>query len=515
MSTPPARHRPRRGLVVAATLLLISAALLLSLATRLTPLVRDRTVEALEARFDGEVELAHLHVSIFPRLRVEGSGLVLRKRDTDGEPLIRVGTFSAEAGLIGLLTRPLRLNRVQAEEMIIHIPPRRSGEEPERESPRDLPESLVIDEIRTSRGRLEIGTRKPGREPRVFEIHELRLRTVARGEPLEFEAELTNPVPRGDIHTTGRFGPWHRDAPSLTPLSGEYTFEQADLGMFNGIEGTLSSTGRYEGVLERIAVSGETSTPDFRLETGQAVPLTTSFDAIVDGTDGDTHLERVDAAFLNTRLTAKGAVVGVEGRKGREVRLDVTIHEGRIEDTLRLAIGSKPPLEGGLRLETKLRIPPGDVPVVRKLQLDGTFGLDSVKFTDLDVQRQVDTLSHRGQGKNDGEVRSGRVASDMGGQFRLRNGELTFAPLMFTVEGATVRLAGGYHLQEGSLDFHGNLLLHARLSETVGGWKSWLAKPFDALFRDKGRTVLPIKVTGSREAPEFGLDVKRALLPGR
>jgi hypothetical protein len=512
MQLPRWRARPR-GLVITATALLVTAALLLSLATRLTPLVRDRAVEALEARFDGDVQLDDLHVAVFPRLRVEGRGLVLRKPDAPEHPLIRVGAFSAEAGLVGLLTRPMRISRVETDEMVIHIPPRDPDKprDEEREG-HDLPESLIVDEVKTRRARLELGTRKPGREPRLFEIHDLRLRTVARNEPMEFEAQLTNPVPRGEVRTSGRFGPWQREEPALTPIAGTYAFEEADLGMFDGIEGTLSSTGQYEGVLERIVVTGETRTPDFRLETGQPVPLTTTFEAIVDGTDGDTYLERVDAAFLDTRLTARGAVVGAPGEKGREIRLDVTLHEGRVEDTLRLALASKPPLEGALRLETTLRIPRGEGRVVRKLQLDGSFSLASVRFTDLDVQRQIDTLSRRGQGKTD-EVRSGRVASDMGGKFRLRNGEIAFDPLMFTVEGATVRLTGGYHLVDESIDFRGNLLLHAKLSETVGGWKSWVAKPFDSLFRRDDRTVLPIKVSGNRNEPEFGLDVKRVLLP--
>jgi hypothetical protein len=513
MRMPSWTARPK-GLVIAAAALLITAAILLGLATRLTPIVRDRAVEALEARFDGEVQLDDLHVAVFPRLRVEGRGLVLQRREPQAkEPLIRVGSFFAEAGLVGLLSRPMRISRVQVDEMVIHIPPRDpDARDDGDDKAHDLPDSLVVHEVRARQARLEIGTRKADREPRVFDIHDLRLTTVARGEPMQFEAELTNPVPRGDIHTTGRFGPWERDDPSLTPVSGEYTFEDADLGTIDGIAGTLSSTGRYEGVLERIVVRGTTHTPDFRLDTGDPVPLTTAFEAVVDGTDGDTHLERIEAEFLETRLTATGAVVGAPNGKGRDIRLEVELHEGRVEDALRLAIRSKAPLEGNLRLDTKLRIPPGPGPVVRKLQLDGTFSLAAVRFTDLDVQRQIDTLSTRGRGMQ-GEVRSGRTASDMGGRFRLRNGEISFDPLMFSVEGATVRLTGGYHLVEESVDFRGNLLLHARLSETVGGWKSWVAKPFDPLFRRGGKTVLPIKVTGPRDDPEFGLDVRRVLLP--
>jgi hypothetical protein len=34
-------------------------------------------------------------------------------------------------------------------------------------------------------------------------------------------------------------------------------------------------------------------------------------------------------------------------------------------------------------------------------------------------------------------------------------------------------------------------------------------KPFDPFFRKNGVTVLPIKVTGTRDQPAFGLDFHR------
>ena len=89
------------------------------------------------------------------------------------------------------------------------------------------------------------------------------------------------------------------------------------------------------------------------------VPLKTRFTAIVDGSDGDTYLKQVDASFLDTSMTARGAVIGLEGVQGRRVEVDVTMENGRIEDLLRLAVHSETPiLRGAARLQAKLVIPP-------------------------------------------------------------------------------------------------------------------------------------------------------------
>jgi len=90
--------------------------------------------------------------------------------------------------------------------------------------------------------------------------------------------------------------------------------------------------------------------------------------------------------------------------------------------------------------------------------------------------------------------------------FRLDNGQITFRELRFGVTGATVQLAGTYGLRDEKLDFHGTLRLKAKLSEVTTGFKSLLLKPFDSFFRRNGVTVLPIKVTGTRDQPSFGLD---------
>ena len=43
------------------------------------------------------------------------------------------------------------------------------------------------------------------------------------------------------------------------------------------------------------------------------------------------------------------------------------------------------------------------------------------------------------------------------------------------------------------------------------GWKSWLLKAVDPWFRRNGKTVVPLRIEGTRAAPKFGVDVGRAL----
>src|SRR5205085_4324570 len=128
----------------------------------------------------------------------------------------------------------------------------------------------------------------------------------------------------------------------------------------------LSSKGTFDGELDRIAVNGETRTPDFRLDVaGNPVPLDTTFAAVVDGTDGDTYLNEVSATLLHTAIAAKGAVVGADGVKGKSVQVKVTIASGRIEDVLKLAVkGDRPLMSGKLALHANLDLPAGKADVL-------------------------------------------------------------------------------------------------------------------------------------------------------
>ena len=77
--------------------------------------------------------------------------------------------------------------------------------------------------------------------------------------------------------------------------------------------------------------------------------------------------------------------------------------------------------------------------------------------------------------------------------------------------GASVRLAGTYHLRDEQLALAGDLLLDATLPDTLSGFKSLLARAAQPFFRRPGGgSRLPIRISGPRHKPAFGLDVRRA-----
>lgn len=398
----------------------------------------------------------------------------------------------------------------------IQVPPRGSAKNPTKEAANKPPRGALrfrIDEIISQDAELDM-LRQSDKLTMVFLLHHLRLELVQPDAAMTFHAKLTNPKPVGEIDTRGEFGPWDKDEPSLTPVSGEYSFSNADLSTIKGISGTLSSEGKYGGVLDYIHVEGETRTPDFALAgTGNAVPLNTIFSAIVDGTNGNTILKSVQARFLKSTIIASGQIVKNPGDPSRSILLDATSQDARVEDLLRLAVrSSKPLLTGSVSLKSKIAIlPRKNVVMLDRLNLAGRFGIRGAQFTSASVQGKIDGLSRRGRGEPKAIDEESSVSS-LKGAFKMKNGAISFSELTFGVPGAIVALNGSYDLQTEALDFKGALRLQAKLSQTTTGVKSFLLKVADPLFKRKDAgTVLAIKVTGTREKPSFGVDMKSTI----
>ena len=77
------------------------------------------------------------------------------------------------------------------------------------------------------------------------------------------------------------------------------------------------------------------------------------------------------------------------------------------------------------------------------------------------------------------------------------------------VPGAIVELSGQYSLTREIFAFNGSLYMDAKVSQTTTGWKSLMLKVVDPMFRKDGRTVIPIKIGGTRDEPSFGMDARR------
>ena len=510
----------RRTLLITAACLAVILAALMTWAARSAPRLRDRVVDAINARFESQVSLGSLDPSVFPKPRATGRALTLRHNGrTDVPPIISIDSFETSAPILGLVRTPVHLETVRIGGLTVRMPPGGLGAngadtDDQPHSPHaERPSPLLIDRIEARSARVEIHSKRPGRLPRVWDIQNLVMTAFGSAKGSPFTAGLINPIPRGVIDTTGAFGPWHADEPGLTPVSGNYIFQKADMDVIKGLGGTLSSAGSYRGVLEHIEVEGTTEMPDFSLDlAGQAVPLNTKFKAIVDGTNGDTILERVEAVLNKSVIIASGSVVRTQEVKGRHIDLNVTLDGARLEDLMQLAVKSaQPPMTGQIDLVTHMVLPTGPEDVVDRLQLDGAFQLAQARFTNLDVQRRITTLSRRGRGKESDEgAERERVVSNLRGRFTLKDGTLRFSDLTFAVPGSVVQLRGSYNLRSQTMNFRGELLTDATLADMTSGVKSLLARLAQPFFRRKGGgSRLPIKISGPRAKPEFGLDVGR------
>jgi hypothetical protein len=509
MNTP---HLKKWIIGLSLVLLSMIAAAALWASFRFKPMLRERLITAIKEQYKRDVDIQELDISILSGFSATGKGFALHQKDRPGlPPLIQVKSLRVEGNLRAVLQDPIRVDRVILEGMQINIPPKQQDADKE-DPPKREPPRFIIREVVADGTVLQILPKKEGREPLLFEISKLALHSAGTISPMKFEATLVNAKPPGDIYSTGEFGPWVIDDPGRTAVSGDYTFKNADLSDFKGISGTLSSEGKYKGQLDRIEVDGWTDTPNFSLNvSGQPVHLKTQFHAIVDGTDGDTYLEPVNAQFGRSSLVARGGVYGQPGVKGKTVSLDVVVRESRIEDMLRLAVkASSPLLTGAMALKAKMELPPGDKDVIEKLILKGNFELASAKFTSLNVQGKINELSQRARGQVGDRATDESVVSGLTGRFHMQNAGVSFSSLDFAVPGATVQLNGSYRLIGERLDFTGVLNTDAKVSQMTTGVKSFFLRLADPLFKKHGKgAVIPIKISGTRAEPSFGLDTGR------
>lgn len=544
--TPATRRLLWLAAFVAGVTVVIAAAIALTARPRLERWLRETVIATLERKLNSQVELDTISVDLGFVTRISGGPLVIRHQHRlDIDPLVRLERFETTMSWREMLRKPRRVDTVTLTGLAIAIPPSPGegqprfqglgGKDDTPESPAEAPDTapapearpaaereppaVLIGEITADAATLTILPRDPRKVPRQFVMHRLSLRDISTDRPMAFSTVLENPQPRGRIESAGTFGPWQVDAPARTPLAATYSFVDADLSTIKGIGGRLQSEGRYDGVLERIEAVGTTTTPDFDLQVGgRPLPLTTEFTVVVDGTNGNTYIQPARARLGETPIRVTGGVVKAEDRRGRTVDLATHIENGRLQDVLALVVDGAPAMTGRLDLDAALLIPPGPVPVVEKMSLEGRFRLGQTRFRSQAVQAKLDELSRRAQGRP-GDTEVTRVVSAFNGRFKMANGVISFPSLRFTVDGARVDLAGRYVVRGGGLHFDGRIRLDAGVSRMITGKKRWLLRPFDGLFRRNGATEFPIRIRGSVAKPEFGVDIKttlkRALLPGQ
>jgi hypothetical protein len=515
------------GAVTATVLVALSVAGYV-LASRLEPYIRTQAIAYLQSRFDSDVELAAVRVRmpefsplqlLFKRGRgvrvgVEGDDVLLRHKGRhDVPPMLSMKKFSFDVDLGTLFDQTTIVHQVTIDGMELNVPPKGerlqldsgADEKAVRGGDRRSPPRIRFEEVIVTRAALTILPKDRKKRPLHFDIHRLRLEAAGESGAMKYDAALTNAKPPGEIQSTGTFGPWVVDEPGDSAISGDYRFDKADLGVFSGIAGILHSSGQFKGSLSSVDVRGEATVPDFRLKrAGHPIPLRTTFEVLVDGTNGDTILKPVNGTLGATNFTTSGGILKHDADRRRTIDLDVLMPSGNLVDILTLAMKGAPFMQGKIFLKTTIAIPPLTGKVREKLLLDGRFEITQGKFLRSTIQSQIDSLSRRGQGQPQNEEIDS-VVSVMAGTFKLENETITFRSLSFAVPGSGVDLSGSYDLDRDVLDFHGTLKLDATVSQTMTGWKRWALKPVDRFFSKEGSgTLLRIQVVGTAKEPKFG-----------
>jgi hypothetical protein len=370
------------------------------MAKRFEPMISEQAIRYLQDRFHSEVEIAALHVNP-PKMSVlqillrhgrgamvgvEGDGVSMRfGGNRDLPPLFQIKRlyFIVDLGVLSEASKTVEF--VSLDGVEIHIPPK--GDRPDLGGPNGFGRdssgkpNVIIKDAQFNDALLVIHPKDVNKQPLRFPIEHLRLKSVGVDSAMKYQAAMTVPKPPGTLQSDGSFGPWNGPEPGDTPLVGSYVFDKADLGVFHAIAGTLNSTGTFEGTLDTVRARGQASVPNFHLKAvGNPVALSTRFEVLVDGTNGNTVLEPVRARLGRTNFTTTGAVIKHENQTNRAISLKVLMPHGDIRDLLRLATKGQPFLEGEIDLRSRIDIPPLTGPVKDKLRLEGEFDLRDAKF---------------------------------------------------------------------------------------------------------------------------------------
>jgi hypothetical protein len=503
VAVPPRLHQRRKFPLVCLVLGIVAVLTVAGFVVSLVywPFREPSVKTSLEQASSSTVTFKNFYTTYFPHPGCIAEDVVFRRGQEPGiPPLITIQKLTIQSSYLGLIAK--RITHIRADGMRVFIPAQSINEKFRSSS------DVTIGELVADNAILQFGSRVLNKPPTTFAVHEFTLRGIGVGRAVLFHVKLSNPDPPGEITANGKLGPWRLGKTNDTRVSGEYTFDHADLGALGGVAGLLSSKGKFDGTLTRIAVQGNTDTPDFFVSgSSHKVDLKAAFDAFVSARSGDVQLDSVESQFWNTKVLWTGSVARQGANKSRVADIQMHSRAGRIEDLLKLFItAEKSPMTGITSFQAHIMLPSGNGPFLKKVQLQGDFGVGSGAFMQPETQKDVNKLSAEARSQNAKDAAT--ALSDLKGHVVLKNGIATFNYLSFTIPGAFAIMQGSYDLISETINLHGVLRLNSSLSNLASGPKALLLKVLQPLFkrRSKGSKVA-FKITGTYQKPSFGVDL--------
>ena len=503
-----------RWWLILAAILIVVFGVVSILLVRNWPFTQQAVAKALQDRFARPVRIRNFRRTYFPPGFVAEAITFEHRKRKDLPPLITVQKLVVKTSYFGLVTLQKRLSEVQVIGLHVTVPPkdptgRSSGVMPLTNS--DKNDTLAIAEITTDDAEIEFLSKQSDAEPFKLHVHHLTLQHVGQSGSITFRAAVANTDPPGEVQSTGQIGPWNDEDPSSTPISGSYTFDNANLGVFKSIAGTLASRGKFNGTLGQMESEGAVDIPNFQVSgSTHKVRLSSEFQARIDGMNGDVVLENVKSHFERTTVLSSGSVTGKPGQHGKSVTLKMSVRNGRIDDLLRLVTAeTKPSMTGNISFHATLKLAPGPPGFLQKLELEGDFGLDQERFASAAVQAPLNKLaeSARGENKKQQAEDPETALSNLKGHVSAKNGIATLSNVSFSAPGTQAQIRGTYNLVDNDVNLQGVLHTNGKLSDTTSGFKAVVLKAVGPFLKQKTVTVVPFTVTGTSTKPSFALDL--------
>jgi len=474
------------------------------------PFTQGGVISGLEQKFGSHVTFKAFHTTFFtPGCVVEG---VTFRRNSDAgvTPIATVARLTIEGSYSGFFLIPKHIPKVKVEGLHVFASPASEREGASAPSMGGANQTKIeIGEIKADGAVVEFSSDDTGAKPLRFDIHTLTLNDAGDDRKMAFHAELSNPLPPGEIRAEGEFGPLNADDPEETAAAGNYVFERANLGVFSGIGGELYSTGKFFGKLSELDVAGMTDTPAFYVSPNpHRVHLRTQFQAVVNGWNGDVSLKSVKAQFGSSTVLARGEIASKEGAPGKTISITGIEQQGSIKDWLELLSHKHhPSMTGKLTFRAIVHVPPGDQDFLKRVDLRGDFELGEADFTKPATQEKVNNLSQVAKGlKPDDQAES--VFENMKGHVEMENATANVSDLYFGVPGALAHMHGTYGIEDDKIDLHGNLRVDQKLSKGTTGFKSVFLKAVELFTKKKqAGEIVPVKISGTMRQPSYGLDL--------
>jgi hypothetical protein len=444
------------------------------------PFTQERLTVSLERATGSRLQAARFRMTFFP-----SPGSVLDdatfERDGAQAPLARMRQLSVRGSWASVLTLQHHLAEMQPEDLHVSIPekvPPAMRLHPPGKHETEVGEVVADGAVLEVRGM-------------TFRFRRLRLHDLSRHSAIRIEVEVASPHPPGTVQAAALFGPWKGGA---SPLSGSFTLRGADLSRYEALEGILTGSGKFQGTLAAMSVKGQADVARFRVRRkGPATAVLAEYAATVSATTGETRLEQGDVQFLRTRLAVSGLI-------GKTTTLDFDGRQSHVQDLIRVfASSDEPGIRGPMSFRARVVLPAGEAPFLRRVLLDGSFGIKDAQFKPR-TQDKMEKLSSRARGQDD-DAPPADIDSDLQGHVRMRDGVARFDRVRLRVPGAVANGGGTFNVITKRVDLRGTVTTQATLSEAAGGGiKSFLLKPLNVFFRDRKNNagaVLPVSIVGT------------------